>query len=166
VSSLVTVEQAERLRRLVPLALARWGVEPQLRQLAEECSELSAQVNRHARGRDPGSRDLAMEGGQVAVMLVQLAAILPDGMFDAAVGEAVDKLEAKLASRAKRRVATCPTSDSLADMLVACTGPDVDRAAVARMTRGSTLVFEHGEVERTDAGVWILWGYDAKDGEP
>jgi hypothetical protein len=47
--------------------------------------------------------------------------------------------------RSRRKVATCPTSDALADMLVACTGPGV---------------------ERTDAGVWILWGYDAKDGEP
>jgi hypothetical protein len=69
-------------------------------------------------------------------------------------------------TRAKRRVATCPSSDALTDMLVACTGPDVDRGAVARMARGSTLVLEHGEVERTDAGVWILWGYDASDGEP
>jgi hypothetical protein len=68
--------------------------------------------------------------------------------------------------RARRKVATCPTSDSLADMLVVCTGPDVDRGAVARMAPGSTLVFKYGEVERTDAGVWILWGYDAKDGEP
>jgi hypothetical protein len=58
------------------------------------------------------------------------------------------------------RVATCSSSDALADMLVACTGPDVDRAAVARMARGSTLVFEYGEVERTAAGVWILWGYE------
>jgi NTP pyrophosphatase (non-canonical NTP hydrolase) len=160
VSGLVSVEQAEKLRRLVPLALARWGAEAQLRQLGEECCELGAQVNRHARGRDPDSRGLAMEGGQVAVMLVQLAVILPEGMFAAAVGEAIDKLEAKLATRAKRRVATCPTSDALADMLVVCTGPDVDRAAVGSMAPGSTLVFEYGEVERTPAGVWILWGYE------
>jgi hypothetical protein len=63
--------------------------------------------------------------------------------------------------RAKRKVATCPTIDGLADMLVVCTGPGVDRAAVASMARGSTLVFEHGEVERTDAGVWILWGFES-----
>jgi NTP pyrophosphatase (non-canonical NTP hydrolase) len=160
VSGLVSVEQAEKLRRLVPLALARWGVEPQLRQLAEECCELGAQVNRHARGRDLGSARLAEEAGDVIVMLVQLAAVLDADLLGGAVSQAIDKLEAKLAARAKRRVATCPTGDALADMLVACTGPDVDRGAAARMVPGTTLVFEYGEVERTAAGVWILWGYE------
>jgi hypothetical protein len=131
----------------------------ELRQLGEECCELGAQVNRHARGRDPGSRELAMEGGQVAVMLVQLAAILPDGMFADAVGEAIDKLEAKLESRDKRWVVTCPSIDSLG-IISSCTSDGVDVTAVARMTLGAKMVFEHGEIERTYAGGWILWGYE------
>jgi hypothetical protein len=61
----------------------------------------------------------------------------------------------------RRAIASCPTSEALASMIRACTGPEVNVTAVARMARGETMVFEHGEIERTLLGAWILYATTA-----
>ena len=80
-------------------ALAAYGIEAQLRQLAEECCELGAAVNRRARGRDPRNVELAKEAAQVRLMLLQLELALEPGQLGRAFEVEVERLAVRLAVR-------------------------------------------------------------------
>jgi hypothetical protein len=82
------------------------------------------------------------------------------GIAQVALGQAIDLIGMIRGDRkpgGKRRVATCPDRDSIADMIARCCEPGIDVDRVARMARGETLGFTFGEIERTAAGEWILW---------
>lgn len=56
---------------ILEAALDRYGLEAQIRQLAEECGELVAAVNQHHRGRVPVTQ-IAQEIADVRIMLEQM----------------------------------------------------------------------------------------------
>ncbi len=94
---LARVVELIAVQRVAAEAVSRWGVEPQLRQVQEECAELIAAINRDARGR-PGARaNLLEEAGQAFLMLLQVREIVGHKDFDLAVRAAEIKTRERLA---------------------------------------------------------------------
>lgn len=93
---LARVVELIAVQRVAAEAVSRWGVEPQLRQVQEECAELIAAINRDA--RRPGARaNLLEEAGQAFLMLLQVREIVGHKDFDLAVRAAEIKTRERLA---------------------------------------------------------------------
>jgi len=81
-------------------AIAKYGKEPQWRQLQEECAELIAAVNRFMRKREAALDNLIEEVADVEIMLKQARLLIGnDDLVDAAVEKKIKRLRERLEGR-------------------------------------------------------------------
>ena len=85
------------VRHLAAEAVRLRGPEDRLRQLQEELAELTAAVNRDARGREGARENMIEELGQVFVLLMQAREIVGHEAFAASVRAAEIKTRERLA---------------------------------------------------------------------
>jgi NTP pyrophosphatase (non-canonical NTP hydrolase) len=94
-------EREQRVQRAAERAVMLWGVERQLGQLTEECGELVAAINQHARGRVTEC-DLAEEVADVWICLAQARHVLGQRV-DAAIAAKLGRLEGLIAEEIEAR---------------------------------------------------------------
>ena len=76
-------------------ALARWGIDAQLRMAIEECAELSEAICHYFRGRCT-RQTLAEEVADVEIMMEQLRAIIGEDLVSEVKNKKLKRLEERL----------------------------------------------------------------------
>jgi NTP pyrophosphatase (non-canonical NTP hydrolase) len=94
-------EREQRVQRAAERAVLLWGVERQLRQLTEECGELVAAINQHARERIT-EEELAYEVADVWLCVAQARHVLGQRV-DVAIANKLARLEQRIASEIEER---------------------------------------------------------------
>lgn len=80
----------EKIEHICKKCIEHWGKEAQFNQLAEECCELAANVNRYRRGRIR-FEDLIEESVDVMLMTFQMR-YLDEEYFDKILEEKLDRI--------------------------------------------------------------------------
>lgn len=80
-------------------AVKKWGSEPQLNQLQEECSELAVAISHHRRGRSGSAQAVLEEIGDVYLLLAQATIIFGKEAINQACLESLCKLNKHLGDR-------------------------------------------------------------------
>jgi NTP pyrophosphatase (non-canonical NTP hydrolase) len=94
-------ERELRVQRAAERAVLLWGVEKQLRQLTEECGELVAAINQHARERIT-EEELAYEVADVWLCVAQARHVLGQRV-DVAIASKLARLEQRIATEIEER---------------------------------------------------------------